>query len=79
VLSASSDVTLDYWWSLLGLDEVEGRPARHNVVVCHVHASFAPLSDADAEVAPIEADPDLPMLDDLDAVWERARQRRAGA
>jgi hypothetical protein len=79
VLSASSDVTLDYWWSLLGLDEVEGRPARHNVVVCHVHASFAPLSDADAGVAPIEADPDLPMLDDLDAVWERARQRRAGA
>ena len=38
VLSAASDVTLDYWWSLLGLDEVEGRPARHNVVVCHVHA-----------------------------------------
>ncbi len=26
VLSAASDVTLDYWWSLLGLDEVEGRP-----------------------------------------------------
>src|SRR5579864_7631507 len=24
VLSAASDVTLDYWWSLLGLDEVEG-------------------------------------------------------
>jgi hypothetical protein len=79
VLSASSDVTLDYWWSLLGLDEIEGRPARHNVVVCHVHASFAPLGDADAGVAPIEVDPDLPMLDDLDTVWERARQQRAGA
>jgi hypothetical protein len=79
VLSAASDVTLDYWWSLLGLDEVDGRPARHNVVVCHVHASLAPLSADDAGVAPIVADPELPMLDDLDAVWERARQRRAGA
>jgi hypothetical protein len=79
VLSAASDVTLDYWWSLLGLDEVDGRPARHNVVVCHVHASLAPLSADDAGVAPIVAAPELPMLDDLDAVWERARQRRAGA
>ena len=79
VLSAASDVTLDYWWSLLGLDEVDGRPARHNVVVCHVQASLAPLSAGDAGVTPIVADPELPMLDDLDAVWERARQRRGGA
>ena len=75
VLSAASDVTLDYWWSLLGLDEVDGRPARHNVVVCHVQASLAPLSAGDAGVTPIVADPELPMLDDLDAVWELARQR----
>ena len=40
-LSAAADVTLDYWWSLLGLDEVEGGPARHNVVVCHVQVSVA--------------------------------------
>ncbi len=79
VLSAASDVTLDYWWSLLGLDEVEGRPARHNVVVCHVHASFAPLSDGEAAAPRIEADPELPVLDDLDAVWEHARERRSGA
>jgi len=78
VLSAASDVTLDYWWSLLGLDEVEGRPARHNVVVCHVHASFAPLTEADAGPAGVEADPALPILDDLDAVWERARRSGAG-
>jgi len=77
VLSAASDVTLDYWWSLLGLDEVEGSPVRHNVVVCHVHASFAPLSDGDTAGAPAAIDPGLPILDDLDAVWERARQRRA--
>jgi hypothetical protein len=79
VLSAASDVTLDYWWSLLGLDEVEGRPARHNVVVCHVAASFAPLSDAESSAGSTEADPGLPILDDLDAVWERARQQRSGA
>ena len=79
VLSAASDVTLDYWWSLLGVDEVEGRPARHNVVVCHVHASFTPLTEADAGTGGADADPALPMLDDLDAVWERARRSRAGS
>jgi hypothetical protein len=79
VLSAASDVTLDYWWSLLGLDEIEGRPARHNVVVCHVHASFAPLIDRDAPAEAVGADPELPILDDLDAVWERARQKRMGS
>jgi hypothetical protein len=79
VLSAASDVTLDYWWSLLGLDEVEGRPSRHNVVVCHVHASFAPLIESDTVAVGGETDPGLPVLDDLDAVWECARRRRAGA
>ena len=78
MLSAASDVTLDYWWSLLGLDEVEGRPARHNVVVCHVHASFAPLMGDDNSDSSMEADAALPVLDDLDAVWELARQHRAG-
>jgi hypothetical protein len=78
VLSAAADVTLDYWWSLLGLDEVEGEPARHNMVVCHVHASFAPLDDGDAGAAPAETGPGLPILEDLDAVWELARQRRVG-
>jgi hypothetical protein len=77
VLSAASDVTLDYWWSLLGLDEIEGRPARHNVVVCHVHASFAPLIDGDEPAGAIAPDPELPILEDLDAVWERARQKRS--
>jgi hypothetical protein len=79
VLSAASDVTLDYWWSLLGLDEIEGRPARHNVVVCHVHASFAPLIDGDVPAEAIGADSALPVLEDLDAVWERARQKRMGS
>ena len=77
VLSAGSDVTLDYWWSLLGLDEVDGRPAQHNVVVCHVHASFAPLTGGELD-DPIDTDPGLPILEDIDAVWELARQRRAG-
>jgi hypothetical protein len=75
-LSADSDVTLDYWWSLLGLDEVEGNPARHSVVVCHVQASVASMSaDRDAQ-RPVDPDPALPPLDDLDAVWELARQHR---
>ena len=78
VLSAASDVTLDYWWSLLGVDEAEGRPARQNVVVCHVHASFASLAGGVPDVTPIETDLELPILEDLDAVWELARQRRAG-
>jgi hypothetical protein len=79
VLSAGSDVTLDYWWSLLGLDEVEGRPARHNVVICHVHASFAPLTGGDELDGSIDPDPGLPVLEDIDAVWELARQRRVGS
>jgi hypothetical protein len=79
VLSAGSDVTLDYWWSLLGLDEVEGRPARHNVVICHVHASFAPLTGVDELGGTIDADPGLPVLEDIDAAWELARQRGVGA
>ena len=74
VLSGASDVTLDYWWSLLGLDELEGRPARHNVVVCHVHASFSPLTDGEVASPHSDLDPALPTLDDLDAVWELARQ-----
>jgi hypothetical protein len=76
VLSAAGDVTLDYWWSLLGLDEVEGRPARHNVVVCHVQASFGALSDGESE-PDIPAEATLPVLADLDAVWGLARERRA--
>jgi hypothetical protein len=49
------------------------------VVVCHVHASFAPLTDDAAGAAAVDADDALPVLDDLDAAWERARQRRAGS
>jgi len=78
VLSAAGDVTLDYWWSLLGLDELEGNPARHNVVVCHVQASVAALSGESDVASPVSVDPALPPLDDLDAVWELARQRRPG-
>jgi hypothetical protein len=77
-LSADADVTLDYWWSLLGLDEVDGSPLRNNVVVCHVQASIAALTQ---ELVPArdEMDPALPALDDLDAVWELARERRPRA
>jgi hypothetical protein len=75
-LSAFTDVTLDYWWSLLGLDEVEGNPARHNVVVCHVQVSVAAMPAEAGIEPPVTLDPALPPLDDLDAVWELARQRR---
>ncbi|MGA7987087.1 MAG: hypothetical protein WCB51_01670 [Candidatus Dormiibacterota bacterium] len=75
-LSAHSDVTLDYWWSLLGLDEVEGNPARNNVVVCHVQVSVAATSGAADAEPPVALDPALPQLEDLDAVWELARQSR---
>jgi hypothetical protein len=47
------------------------------VVVCHVHASVAPLTEADTDLAAVDADPGLPILDDLDAVWECARRSRA--
>ncbi len=76
VLSAAGDVTLDYWWSLLGLDEVEGRPARHNVVVCHVQASFNALIDGAGEPS-AAAEATLPTLADLDALWGVARERRS--
>ncbi len=74
-LSSGDDVTLDYWWSLLGIDENEGRPARNNVVVCHVEVSVARAPDAE-QASAVELDPALPALDDLDAVWELARQTR---
>jgi hypothetical protein len=74
-LSAGDDVTLDYWWSLLGIDENEGRPARNNVIVCHVEVSVAAAADA-AHDAAAELDPALRPLDDLDAVWELARRTR---
>ena len=77
VLSAASDVTLDYWWSLLGLDEVEGTagaPQRRRLPrprgVCRR------LAMARRTRPIVEAEPSLPMLADLDAVWELARQRR---
>jgi hypothetical protein len=72
-LSAGDDVTLDYWWSLLGIDENEGRPARNNVIVCHVEVSVAAAPDG-AHRASVELDAALRPLDDLDAVWELARQ-----
>ncbi len=75
-LSADSDVTLDYWWSLLGLDEVEGNPARNNVVACHVQVSVSAMSNESGTEPPADLDPSLPPLDDLDAVWELARERR---
>jgi hypothetical protein len=74
-LSSGDDVTLDYWWSLLGIDENEGRPARNNVIVCHVEVSVARAPDAE-HTSSVELDPALPPLDDLDAVWELARQTR---
>ena len=74
-LSAGDDVTLDYWWSLLGIDENEGRPARNNVVVCHVEVSVAAAPSGESSPS-VEPDPALPALDDLDSVWELARRTR---
>jgi hypothetical protein len=76
-LSADSDVTLDYWWSLLGIDELDGSPLRNNVVLCHVQTSIAALTETSSAAPPVTLDPSLPALADLDAVWELARQRRA--
>jgi hypothetical protein len=77
-LSAADDVTLDYWWSLLGLDEIDGDPARNSVIACHVQVSMAALTDPIDVRSHVELDPALPALDDLDAVWELARQRASG-
>jgi hypothetical protein len=76
-LSAAPEVTLDYWWSLLGLDEIEGNPVRNNVVVCHVEASIGAITAAAAAEPRASIDPALPALEDLDAVWELARAKRA--
>jgi hypothetical protein len=72
-LSAGDDVTLDYWWSLLGIDENEGRPARNNVIVCHVEVSVAAAAEG-ADTSGADLDHALGALEDLDAVWELARQ-----
>jgi hypothetical protein len=77
-LSAATDVTLDYWWSLLGLDEIDGDPARNSVIACHVQVSTAGLTDPIDALADVELDPALPALNDLDAVWDLARQRASG-
>ena len=74
-LSAGDDVTLDYWWSLLGIDENEGRPARNNVIVCHVEVSVAAAQE-EQDAAAVELDPSLNALADLDAVWDLARRTR---
>jgi hypothetical protein len=73
-LSAAADVTLDYWWSLLGLDEIDGGPARNSIVACHVEVSMAAAGDPSEALSHLEVDPAIAELDDLDAVWELARQ-----
>lgn len=77
-LSAADDVTLDYWWSLLGLDESDGGPVRNSVITCHVQVSMTALTDPDDALSGTESDPALPALEDLDAVWGLARQRAPG-
>jgi len=73
-LSAAADVTLDYWWSLLGLDEIDGTPARNSVIVCHVQVSIAEFPGAADALPGAELDPAVSALDDLNAVWRQARQ-----
>ncbi len=76
-LSAADSVALDYWWSLLGVDEVDGRPGAEGSIVCHTQVSLAALTES-LGVAAMGHDPVLPPLDDLDAVWELARRSRSG-
>ena len=77
-LSASADVTLDYWWSLLGLDEIDGGPAGNSIVACHVQVSIAAATDPAEARSHVDLDPATAELDDLDAVWELARQQASG-
>jgi hypothetical protein len=77
-LSAAADVTLDYWWSLLGLDEIDGGPVRNSLITCHVQVSMTAVSDPEDALSGTELDPALPALEDLDAVWGLARQRLSG-
>ncbi len=76
-LSAASDVALDYWWSLLGVDEVDGRPGAEGSIVCHAQVSIASLIEAPF-IAATDHGPTLSPLEDLDAVWELARRSRPG-
>jgi hypothetical protein len=77
-LSAATDVTLDYWWSLLGLDEIDGGPVRNSLITCHVQVSMTALTDPEDALPGAELDPALPALEDLDAVWGLARRHPSG-
>jgi hypothetical protein len=76
-LSAAADVTLDYWWSLLGLDEIDGSPVRNSVITCHVQVSMTAMTDAEDSLSDTDLDPAVAALEDLDAVWSLARQLRS--
>ncbi|MFN2582039.1 MAG: hypothetical protein ABR498_04780 [Candidatus Dormibacteria bacterium] len=70
-LSASDDVSLDYWWSLAGAEPVDGEAYRHTVA-CHVRVSVKPEPVARPE--PPRLDASLPELHHIDDVWALARQ-----
>src|SRR4029077_17142896 len=61
-LSAAADVTLDYWWSLLGLDEIDGGPVRNSVITCHVQVSMTELDESEDRLPHADLDPALAAL-----------------
>ena len=73
-VTASDELSLDYWWSLIG-SEYEDNAEYRNSVACHVEISLGLLTDSEA-VLPTDVDVELPALNHIDDVWELARSRK---
>jgi hypothetical protein len=73
VLSAAAEtVTLEYWWSLVAVEEFgAGGDTYQHDIACHVEIAMSPSSDPVPAVIP---DPELPALAHIDEVWDLARR-----
>jgi hypothetical protein len=71
--TADDDVTLDYWWSLVGSETDDGQSMPYRrTVACHVQINVGPLELVGVNV-PGAREPSLPQLRHLDDVWALAR------
>jgi len=75
-ITADDDVTLDYWWSLVGTEHDDGlaEPYRRTVA-CHVQINVGPLELVGVNVLGAR-EPSLPKLRHVDDVWALARAGR---
>jgi hypothetical protein len=77
--TADDDVTLDYWWSLVGTDTDDDQPVSYRrTVACHVQINVGPLELIGVNVLGAR-EPSLPRLRHLDDVWALARSGGTGS